>query len=109
MNVSVESSGLQIGMTEKFFDGQQVNALLQQVSCKAMPDSVWSGYFIKSCCLSYFHHESLNRTNRKPRSVLIYKYCLSLFNSYNCTTIFEMCSEEARPICFQFAPPSSLR
>jgi hypothetical protein len=52
MNVSVESSGFQIGMTEKLFDGQQVNALLQQVSCKAMPEGVncgglgYAGFFL---------------------------------------------------------------
>jgi len=43
VNVSVASSSLQISMTEKLFDGQQVSALLQQVSCKAVPQGVNSG------------------------------------------------------------------
>ena len=45
MNVSVESSGLQIGMTEKLFDGDEVNALFKQVGCKAVPEGVNSGRF----------------------------------------------------------------
>jgi hypothetical protein len=46
VNVGVAGGGLQIGVTEKLFDGQQINALLKQVCCKGVSQRVNSGRLV---------------------------------------------------------------
>jgi hypothetical protein len=45
LNVSVAGGGSQIGMTEQLLDGDEVNALFQQVGCETVAQGMNRGGF----------------------------------------------------------------
>ncbi len=45
LDVGVAGRGPYIGMTEQLLDGDEVNALFQQVGCEAMAERVDTGWF----------------------------------------------------------------
>ncbi len=45
LDVGVAGGGSEVGVTEQLLDGQKVNALLQQVGCETVPQSMNRGGF----------------------------------------------------------------
>ncbi len=45
LNMGVAGGGSEVGVTEQLVDGQQLHALLQQVGCETVPQSMNRGGF----------------------------------------------------------------